>query len=94
MDTKKSNSINLHLRNGSILKFKPTGKGLYQYIMKKNETVHDIWSLMTTTNNDTFNVQSNSMKEITALRLSPVELTTIQKDSSRQQKWRNNWKTS
>ena len=62
MDTKKSNFINLHLRNGSILKFKPTGKGLYQYIMKKNKTVDGIWSLMTTANNDTFNVQSGQMK--------------------------------
>ena len=63
MDTKRSNSINLHLRNGSILKFRPTGKGLYQYTMKKNETVDGIWSLMTTANNNTFNIHVDNTKK-------------------------------
>ena len=46
MDTEKENSINVHLEDGGILKFTPTGKGLYTYRLGPGETIENVWSKM------------------------------------------------
>ena len=48
MDTKKENAITVHLTNGSCMKFRPTGKGLYKYDLKANETLDGMWALVST----------------------------------------------
>ena len=46
MDTSKDNAIFMHLQDGSTIKFKGSGKGLYQYTLKQDETIDSLWSLM------------------------------------------------
>ena len=49
MDIKKHNSIDVHLQDGSVLKFIASGNGLYQYSLKDHESMDRIWSLLVTT---------------------------------------------
>ena len=41
MDTKKENSINVHLNDGSLMKFKSSGKGLYVYEFGDEESMEE-----------------------------------------------------
>ena len=45
MDTAKSNSININLKNGSTMKFRSRGSGLYSYDLGKCETIDGIINL-------------------------------------------------
>ena len=48
MDTRKENAIIVHLNNGTHIKFGPTGKGLYEYNLKPDETLDGMWALVST----------------------------------------------
>ena len=45
MDTDVQNCIDVHLQNGSILRFTASGNGLYQYLLKPEKTIDGIWTL-------------------------------------------------
>ena len=47
MDTYDSNSINIHMLDGSILEFKATDDDrLYKYVMTPHQTIDNIWNLL------------------------------------------------
>ena len=49
MDTSKSNSFKVYLKNGTVMTFSGQGKGLYKYDLKGHETIDGIIDLFTDT---------------------------------------------
>jgi hypothetical protein len=66
MDTDKDNSINIHLRDNTMIQFKSSGNGLYQYTIKQHQTIDNIWTLMidSSEHQETFPMHPNKCFEI------------------------------
>lgn len=50
MDTNKSNSINIHMLDGSVIKFKTTDNHcLYHHVLQSDQSIDNIWNLFADT---------------------------------------------
>jgi hypothetical protein len=50
MDTSHNKAMTVHRRDGSIIEFTPSATGLYKHKLETNESIRDMWSLLSTVN--------------------------------------------
>jgi hypothetical protein len=49
MDTKHKKGMIVHAWDGSSIKFTPSSNGLYKHELKSEDSVRDMWTMLSTT---------------------------------------------